>query len=46
LPAIRKHYEFNGLVPVGNAPEEFADFLRREVVRQAEIAKRIGLKPQ
>ena len=46
LPAIQKHYELNGLVPVGNAPEEFADFLRKEVPRQAEIATRIGLKPQ
>jgi tripartite-type tricarboxylate transporter receptor subunit TctC len=46
LPAIRKHYEFNGLVPIGNSPEEFAGFLRKDVARQAEIAKKIGLKPQ
>ena len=46
LPEIHKHYEDNGLVPVGNTPEEFAEFLRKDIALQAEIAKRIGLQPQ
>ena len=46
LPEIRRYYLDNGLIPVGNAPEEFADFIRNDVKLQAEIAKRIGLQPQ
>ena len=46
LPEIRKHYADNGLVPVGNTPEQFAEFLRKDIALQAEIAKRIGLQPQ
>ena len=46
LPEIRKHYADNGLVPVGNTPDEFGDFLRKDIVRQAGVAKRIGLQAQ
>lgn len=46
LPETRKHLADNGLIPVGSSPEEFAEFLRRDVARQAEIVKRIGLQPQ
>jgi tripartite-type tricarboxylate transporter receptor subunit TctC len=46
LPEIRKHYADNGLVPVGNTPEQFAEFLRKDIALQAEIAKRVGLQPQ
>jgi tripartite-type tricarboxylate transporter receptor subunit TctC len=46
LPEIRKHYVDNGLVPVGNTPEQFAEFLRKDIALQAEIAKRVGLQPQ
>ena len=46
LPDTRKYLADNGLVPVGNTPEEFADFLRKDVARQAEIVKIIGLQPQ
>ena len=45
-PEIRRHYADNGLVPVGNTPEQFAEFLRKDIALQAEIAKRIGLQPQ
>jgi len=45
-PDVRKHYLDNGLVPVGNTPEEFADFLRKDVALQANIAKKIGLTPK
>ncbi len=46
LPDTRKHLADNGLIPVGSSPEEFAEFLRKDVARQAEIVKRIGLQPQ
>ena len=46
LPAIQKHYDLNGLVPTGSSPEEFADFLRKDVTRQTEIAKKIGIAPK
>jgi tripartite-type tricarboxylate transporter receptor subunit TctC len=46
LPETRKYLADNGLIPVGNTPEEFAEFLRKDVIKQAEIVKHIGLQPQ
>ncbi|MCC7483631.1 MAG: tripartite tricarboxylate transporter substrate binding protein [Burkholderiales bacterium] len=46
LPEIHKHYETNGLIPVGSSPGEFATFLRNEMARQAEIARKIGITPR
>ena len=46
VPEVRKHYEDNAIIPVGNSPEEFAQFLSKDFARQATIAKRIGLQPQ
>jgi len=46
LPETKKYFADNGLLPTGLSPEEFADFLRRDVVRQADIVKQIGLQPQ
>ena len=46
VPEVRKHYADNGLIPVGNSPEEFAEFLTKDIALQAEIAKRIGITPQ
>jgi tripartite-type tricarboxylate transporter receptor subunit TctC len=43
LPEVRKHFEANGLIPVGNSPEEFAEFLKKDIARMAEVAKKIGL---
>jgi len=45
-PEVREYFARNGLVPIGNSPEEFAAWLKKDVARQAEIAKRIGIKPQ
>ena len=45
-PEVRKHFEVNGLIPVGSSPEEFAEFVRKDIARQARIAKKIGLQPQ
>lgn len=46
LPETKKYLADNGLIPTGASPEEFAEFLRKDVARQAEIVKRIGLQPQ
>ena len=36
----------NGLIPVGSSPEEFADFIKKDIVKQAAVVKLIGLEPQ
>ena len=46
LPETRNHLADNGLIAIGSSPDEFANFLRKDVVRQAEVVKRIGLQPQ
>jgi tripartite-type tricarboxylate transporter receptor subunit TctC len=46
VPEVRKHYEDNAIIPVGNSPEAFAQFLTKDIARQAAIAKKIGLRPQ
>jgi tripartite-type tricarboxylate transporter receptor subunit TctC len=46
LPETKKFLADNGLIPIGNSPEEFAEFLRKDIVRQAAIVKQIGLQPQ
>jgi tripartite-type tricarboxylate transporter receptor subunit TctC len=46
LPEVRKYFAENSLIPVGSSPEEFAEFLRKDFVHQANIVKQIGLVPQ
>ncbi|MBI2227054.1 MAG: tripartite tricarboxylate transporter substrate binding protein [Betaproteobacteria bacterium] len=46
VPEVRKHIVDNGLRPLGSSPEEFAEFLRKDIARQASIAKKIGIQPQ
>ena len=46
MPDVRQHFDTNALIPVGNTPEQFTEFLRKEIARQAAIAKQIGLVPQ
>jgi len=46
LPEVRKQYAANALFPVGNSPEEFAEFLKKDIALQASIAKRIGIEPR
>jgi tripartite-type tricarboxylate transporter receptor subunit TctC len=45
-PEVHNELEKQSLVPVGSSPEEFSAFLRKDVVRYAIIAKKIGLQPQ
>jgi tripartite-type tricarboxylate transporter receptor subunit TctC len=46
LPETRKYLADNGLIATGTSPEEFAEFIRKDIVRQADIVKQIGLQPQ
>ncbi len=46
LPETKKLLAENGLIPVGSSPEEFADFIKKDIARQADIVKLIGLEPQ
>jgi tripartite-type tricarboxylate transporter receptor subunit TctC len=45
-PSVRKYIAEADYFPVGNSPEEFGEFLRKDIARQESIAKRIGLQPQ
>ena len=45
-PEVRKHYFDNDLLPVGSTPEEFQEFLAKDIARQISIAKTVGLTPQ
>ena len=46
LPETKKLLEDNSLHPIGSSPEEFADFIKKDIVRQAEIVRMIGFEPQ
>jgi len=45
-PEVRRRLEENSYVPIGSSPDEFAQFIKKDLVHQAEIAKQIGIKPQ
>ena len=46
VPEVRRRLEENSFIPIGNSPEEFAEFLIKERAHQASIAQKIGTKPQ
>ncbi len=46
LPETKKILADGGLIPIGSSPEEFADFIKKDIARQTEIVKKIGLEPQ
>ncbi len=46
MPEVRAYLADADYFPVGNSPEEFADFVRKDIVLQASIAKKIGIQPQ
>lgn len=46
LPETKKYLADNGLIATGSSPEEFTEFVRRDIARQADIVKQIGLQPQ
>jgi hypothetical protein len=45
-PEAKKMLADGGLIPVGSSPEEFAEFLKKDVVKQADVIRKIGLEPQ
>jgi len=46
IPEVRKHFDENFLTPVGSSPEEFAEFVKKDIAAQAVIAKKIGLEAE
>ena len=46
LNETKKMLADGGLIPIGSSPEEFGEFLKKDVARQAQIVKQIGLEPQ
>jgi tripartite-type tricarboxylate transporter receptor subunit TctC len=46
LPETKRLLADGGLIPMGSSPEEFAEFIRKDIVKQAEIVRQIGLVPQ
>ncbi len=46
VPEVMKQLEENFLFRVGSSPEEFAEFIRKDIALQASIVKTIGLEPE
>lgn len=46
VPNVREKLAESFLFPVGSSPEEFADFVRKDIALQASVMKRIGLEPE
>jgi tripartite-type tricarboxylate transporter receptor subunit TctC len=45
-PSVKKYLADAYYFGVGNTPEAFAAFLRKDIPRQAAIAKQLGIQPQ
>ena len=45
-PEVRKYFAEADYFPVGGTPEEFAAFLKGDILRQADIARLLGIQPQ
>jgi tripartite-type tricarboxylate transporter receptor subunit TctC len=43
---VRKYLAESDYFPTGTSPEEFTEFLRDDIARQAVIAKTVGIQPQ
>ena len=46
MPDTRERFAALNLEPVGSSPEEFAQFLKLDLRKYAEIAKKAGIEPQ
>jgi len=44
LPEIRERQISQGLEPVGSTPEQFAEFIKAEIAKWANVAKQAGIK--
>jgi len=45
LPETRKYLADKGLIHTGTSLQAFGKFLRKDIVKQADIVKRIGTHP-
>lgn len=45
MPDVQKRFTDQGLEPQSSTPEEFADFMKREVDKWTKVAKRAGAAP-
>ena len=45
-PDLRAAYELAGRTPIGNTPEDFADWIRRDLAEWREVVRRSGIKPE
>ena len=46
MPDVRERLMAGGLDPIGGTPEEFARFIRSEIVKWSKIAKEVGAKAE
>ena len=46
VPDVREKMLAQGFEPVGDAPEEFAKFIREEIARWEKVVKSAGIKPE
>ena len=46
MPDTRERFAALNLEPIGSSPEEFAEFLKHDLQKYAEIAKKAGIQPQ
>ena len=44
LPDIREKFDTQGAIPIGNSPEEFAAWVKREMEVWGKVARQVGLK--
>jgi tripartite-type tricarboxylate transporter receptor subunit TctC len=45
-PATRKRFDSEGVIAVGNSPEQFGPFVQSEIKRWAQVVKYSGAKPE
>ena len=46
LPDIRERLLGLGVEPVGNTPEQFAEYMRTEIAKWAKVVKAAGIEAQ
>jgi len=45
-PEIRAAYDLAGRTPIGNTPEDFADWIRRDLADWRDVVRRSGIRPE